>query len=680
MIFTAIPIDAKSPTHQIEQMINTLIQLYRAHYEAGGRYLNLTGKQYQQTLESWHRICQEHAELPEITIASRGIVLNMKDSSSLDSFVKIVARLKSPAYWRELQTIAGDTEKLKSCKNNWDLQARYAHYTLNALFEADQLLQDMLELHDSARSALGRQHQTQQISLQKLKKEINQERACLAEAFYYRIKMAFHYHTLKDRQPLFYVNEQINALIPASKMSYGFLQNKEIQRSDGLFPIEKAYAYIKKHGSHDLNRALQLRDFFKLEGPHAAFPILSIQQDKQCFLVPADMARFIPKKRSFWSRFIPGFNDRYQFMQDKTALLFRLMDFRKDSERPFSQKSINRSYWQQLLDLQQDLDAEFNACALKERTWFSFLYSKNNQLISTWKSYVTTQQKKIIKKQMEILSGLNIEQFLGGDFPDQNKFEKRAKRFQAQLNQLEKEIDRSFHQADRLKYKSQIRGVYSKLNVYLPDESSNDLSSMLYHLANENKPLGEESYQSLIAELKERSDDPLSTNMKDAMKLMVDRMIENISELTVKFANNRSIHEMTSYLNQATKVFKQLLPLMDDGQQYLQSLKQSLFTSFSPYPNYVKGLDQSIIKKRRQDFSLLQLTLFNLVSLDPQLMSEEKELYSRVEHHLDELKAGRAGRSMSMILARSLVLRQAANHYNESDSENEEMLSFGVIQ
>ncbi|MDI9818334.1 MULTISPECIES: hypothetical protein [unclassified Legionella] len=623
-----------TPSHlkDIQSLLNQGIQLYKTHHELGGHLSEIPSASYNQQLKTAKRLFEEHDNNASIR---RMTEISIRDTMR-SNFLELNEKLRDHQTWRSMSANAPVNQQptIDRLWREWQRHAAHSHFTAGALFHNEALLQELLALIQLAKDEFNKkkyknkeEFSNYQQYLAKFEQQIQDERQQIAEALYYRIKVAFTNNSLIHYNP---VCALLNKLQAHRIQAYQNLKANEFISSPAeTLPLAKAVNYIMTYGTDELRAALL--PYFSLEPNNPDFSLKSHQQGNHFFLVPLELSQYLPKTSKWFMWLFPGYHLRYHFFHDKTELLFKLAVLNSSKAPIQGIVDMQNPFWLNLETLQNALEEEHQSTNKKNRNWFGFLFETTNDLLNGWKNLIQRQQKMLIRHQISYLEQM-VKAPLPLEYAFQNNSEHFIERKQAMLLSLEKLEARfnaqDFTSEERTSFQTTKQNIIKKWNLGEFKESTASIDAALFHLSQSTSPLPMDKFNSLETELMLKNDKELDRLIADkALMDIISRMQEALEELPSLIQPPKAIGDELLYLYQTARLLSFLYKTDFKLSPAVQALRVKLNEFLLEYQKLVKGQTQDHLLQRKEDFLLLEETIHTLISIHPDWKEEQKCLF-----------------------------------------------------
>ncbi len=675
MVFQRFSIQIAGRLKQIQDTINDHIGFYEEQCQLGGHVIETSKDDYKDQTMISMRTCQETHDSTQYRTEYRKLTTLSRKDAHLDNYLTFSQRLQNSATWKNIKNDSNQT-LIARLEINWMRQAAHSYFTIDALFEVDALLQSLLGFTEDALEEISTNKYQANIITYKnylinLEQDIIKEWEAIAEALFYRLKLTFETHSLVNYHPLRAILDNFNQL---GINDFDIMrENFEIIRHEKPFPMAKAYSYLMTNGAKDLKAVTT--PYFLLKGATRGITIHPFQQDDKHYLIPETLLGLIPAKWSFWMWFVPGYKARYTFIQNKSDVLFQLLDAQHSHIPQNAILDLNHPFWLRLNNLQHKLDGELSQTEQKKHRRFSFLFKKTNELFFRWNTLVFQQQHALVKKQMDYLEVManNMASPLNLLLGEQNEnylieeVTHDSIQLKAQLNLIEKRLDdMRFSKAERQRFQRIKDKIISRWEegegLNTQDDQELTLTSKLHQLAESNQLSSLSSIFALCKDLQflKTHDEPslehFAIHQAHYFKTILANMVKQLAGLAEKIKSEQTLSIEHYYFIATSKLLSFVLPYAEDMELPLQTLGQRLQIFLKGYPEYIISLSQKQALANKENLESINTAIYTVASLNPN-WDKEAQTLSKASGFLRAIIAGREPRSTADLIEKSKRIR-----------------------
>lgn len=606
---------------KIQSKINIIIECINEYARFGGHlptdilddrkiFDHIKSGKYKNSLDYLHEMNQRAL----VNKRLQNYLISSKTLSSDDYWLKLEVK-----YQRDPIVLSN----IRQIKAGWLCQADYAHFTSDALFINIEMLH---ELKQHVKKALAKTDNNETIIteyrryLTNLDLSITNEEKKIADAMHYRLKIACNHYSINHYNSLRFVLNELSKDIPLTKKESAFLQtNKKLKEPEEDFPLARAYAYIIKHGD-----SFQELDFRTTN--LGQFNL--INQDKGLCMAPTTLEKYIPTKRYFWHKFIPGYSERYQFMDNKSKIIFNFLIL-KNVNKPRFETELKDPQWSFLSSLRLTLAHEIDDYPQKKPHLFSFLYKKRNQMFSEWRRLTKQQLFYTINLQLKFLEKLSYV-----DPDDRNQLED-------QLSDIERCIKTyGLPHSEKKRFQSIKRRLLTQQHINTNETF--DIAGPLHQLA-KNENLNNKEYKSLISHI-EMDDlsviDHLESILDDHSNYfasIIKKMILRINGLQEQIDGNQPFYESYCYLSQTASLCAYFSNYFKPD--LISNLSNALDEFLIVHERNIQGLSQQQAEKLNKGLKQLYNSIFKICEIDSS-MEQYKDSLHRCQDYLSQILHG----------------------------------------
>lgn len=644
MKFGVFTISTSCHLKDIQDTLNEGVKLYNTHYELGGHLSEISNKDYNDQRKIAQRLLEEHDDRAPL---QRVLKISLKDTMR-NNFLKLNEKLRDQATWSLMRSTVPGNKKatVDGLWKEWQRQAEYSHFTPDALFQSETIFQELHSLIKLAyKESIKKKYETNkewniksyQQYLVTFEKQIQLEREKIAEALYYRIKVAYANNTLGSYNPTCPLLDKLQA---QNIQTYeGMRANDFVNLSLGQFPLAKAYAYILKHGNLPLKYTIAA--YFSLDKNNPDFSLKTIQHGTHYFLVPQVLATYVPQTSTFLRWLFPGYRLRYQFFHDKTELLFKLAVLNSDKASVQGILDMQNPAWKNLESLQDSLEEEVNATESKISKWFSFLFETSNTFLKDWKNTLHYQQQLVTRRQIAYLlkmaqAPLPLEYAFQDN--DVEKFIDVKQTMNHYLDKLESRVNtQGFSEEDKRRFQNIKRAVIAQWNLGDTKNSFSSVDSVLFHLSQSPASIPMDKFSALETELTLKVDDDLEeiAANRSVLASISSNIQKVLDKLPALFNSDTPIDDELLYLHQASHVLAFLSKTSFKDSQSMEAMKTKLNEFLLTYQASIKNQSKETLQEKNDYFIRLEKAIHSVISINTDWDKERKALFKAEGFRLD---------------------------------------------
>ncbi|WP_028387517.1 hypothetical protein [Legionella fairfieldensis] len=640
MMFKVFNIPARSFLQQIQNALNKGVKVYNVHAELGGHINELSSTEYNSQRQIAERLLTEQ----DNNTSSKQVLKTKKHEVRQINYLKFNERYRNKDFWRKLQLDhSGSQDLIRKLEREWSRQASHSHFTVDALFESEAQLQEFQLLLKYAQQEAAKKQYRKDEALKsyldylcQFTETIKQEKEAIAEALYYRLKIAFSNKSVTHYNPTFYLLTTLHTqgINPVK----GMTTNELLVHSEPPFPFAKAIAYIQREGSAPLQHALAKLLELAKDYPSA----LEVrQQGHRIFLIPNALSHYIPKSR-FMSALFSGAQLRYQFFQNKTDLLIKLAMLYTPFKPPKTTWESMQNEWQTLVDLQKNLDTELQTTQQRKRTWFAFLFKKTNTFLDKWQMMVQHEQYSVTSKQLTQLKRM-LKMPLPLNYAFAEATNESVSTFKQtmrlQLSALETRLKNDtkwVNSREQQEFQALKQAIITQWDLYDTQNKAPSIESVLFHLS--TKPavfLSTDKFALLEKELATQDSIQLETWAKtvevERIALHVSTLLENLPSLmTTQSALDAdlSYDKALRYLHQVSRVLSFFSHTHLSQSLEMITIHNRLTAFVLCYQNFIEGQTQDTVQKDNASLIRLEKTIHAVISIQPEWESIRHLLFN----------------------------------------------------
>ncbi len=387
---------------------------------------------------------------------------------------------------------------IEALKRSWKRHGKFSHYSSTALLYAADKLSVIERFLDEAQEEFNqRSHKLPNEAciqysdfLKGSLKQVQREKNALAAAMSARLQVI--------RETRNITNDDLTIhLISRLKKANALNPDTPIEHKRLPVPFDSQVFRSMHHYVADQGGTTQLHHAFNLQQSDKTILLTGKQCATQYVFLPAHLSKYVPEKPSKFASLFKGHQFRYEFFQDKTALLLKL-SFLNDLKITTNccHSPIEDAVWQQIKATEKMLDTAIRETEKqKTKGWNTPFYKEKNQLLAEWQILLQEQKQKTLQYELtyfEKWASLSpVEHVLHKPYFSADKKQEISNI----LVQLECAIAIDSRQTDdqpRLKIiKEKITDLFAKDIYYAqsPEITANTLNSLSKGIAVDNEQL-----------------------------------------------------------------------------------------------------------------------------------------------------------------------------------------------
>ncbi len=293
--------------------------------------------------------------------------------------------------------------QVEALQRSWKSHAKFSHYTANALLFAAKRLEIIAFFLQKAQEELnfcfdyfpdesGRQYAE---FLKKSLQQVQQEKSALAAAMSVRLQLMRKTGSLTNDDVTIHLITQLKTIKAIKPETMTTFKRPPTPFDSQAF--NKMHHYVAHQGG-----TAKLQRTFNLQQSSKTIPLIGKQCATQYILLPANLSQHVPEKPSLLTFLFKGHQFRYEFFQDKTALLLKLsflqdLKINTNSYRCPAEDTV----WQQIKETENMIDGALQASEKQKiKGWDALFYRESNQLLEGWQTILYAYEQQVLQHQL----------------------------------------------------------------------------------------------------------------------------------------------------------------------------------------------------------------------------------------------------------------------------------------